>query len=184
MRDDLREDRLKLLYVAPERLVTAGFQQMLQDAHISLFAIDEAHCVSPMGPRLPPRISRALGHRRELPRRAAHGADRHGRSRDARRHHRAAWPARMRQCSPPASTGRTSPTPSCSGRRAREQLLDFLSTRRGESGIVYCLSRKKVEETADVAERAGRARAALSCRHGCAAPGRATRMPSSRRTAW
>src|SRR5690606_12076385 len=49
VREQLRADELKLLYVAPERLNTAGFQQMLQEAHISLFAIDEAHCVSQWG---------------------------------------------------------------------------------------------------------------------------------------
>jgi ATP-dependent DNA helicase RecQ len=45
VRDQLREGSLKLLYVAPERLVTAGFLHLLHDAQISLFAIDEAHCV-------------------------------------------------------------------------------------------------------------------------------------------
>jgi ATP-dependent DNA helicase RecQ len=49
IRDALRDGKLDLLYVAPERATTEGFQRLLQEADIGLFAIDEAHCVSEWG---------------------------------------------------------------------------------------------------------------------------------------
>ena len=45
----LRDDELDLLYIAPERATTRGFRDLLASAHIALFAIDEAHCVSEWG---------------------------------------------------------------------------------------------------------------------------------------
>jgi len=148
VRDDLRADRLKLLYVAPERLVTAGFQQMLQDAHISLFAIDEAHCVSQWGHDFRPEY-------RELSAIAANfpGVPRLALTATADPATRADIIERLGlKDAKVFASSFDRPNISYTivqRQKGREQLLDFLAARTGESGIVYCLSRRKVEETAD-----------------------------------
>ena len=49
VRDQAREGKIKILYVAPERLALPGFRRFLQSLDVSLIAIDEAHCISEWG---------------------------------------------------------------------------------------------------------------------------------------
>jgi len=148
VRRQLRAGKLDLLYVAPERVATPGFRSMLEGLDIALFAIDEAHCVSQWGHDFRPEY-RDLAQLTELfpgvPR-IALTATADPMTREDIIERLGLEDARV------FSTSFDRPNISYSiieRDNARQQLLGFLSGHKGESGIVYCLSRAKVEETAD-----------------------------------
>ena len=148
VRRSLREGTLDLLYVAPERLALPSFQESLRDAEISLFAIDEAHCVSQWGHDFRPEY-RGLAILADLfphvPRVALTATA------DAAT--RADIVERLRLGEARVfATSFDRPNISYTVVRkesTKSQLLGFLAGHPGESGIVYCLSRAKVERTAE-----------------------------------
>ncbi|MFN3703864.1 DNA helicase RecQ [Thermomonas sp.] len=139
---------LDLLYVAPERLLTPRFLALLDRAAIALFAIDEAHCVSQWGHDFRPEYRQlTLLHERwpDVPRIALTAtADAPTRREIVER--LALQDAEQFVSSFDRPNIRYSAVARDDGRR---QLLDFLDGHRGESGIVYCLSRRKVDATAE-----------------------------------
>jgi len=145
----LLEGGLDLLYVAPERLMLPHTLALLAQAHLSLFAIDEAHCVSQWGHDFRPEyIQLSILHERfpAVPRVALTAtADAPTRREIVAR--LALTEARhfISGFDRPNIRYRISEN---SG-NAREQLLRFIRNEHdGEAGIVYCLSRKRVEEVA------------------------------------
>ncbi len=137
-----------LLYVAPERLLTDGFLAWLERLPIALFAIDEAHCVSQWGHDFRPEyLALAVLHERwpKVPRIALTAtADPPTRREIAAK--LGLSEARMFVGGFDRPNIRYRVTPKSS---ARAQLIHFLRAEHaGHSGIVYCLSRKRTEETA------------------------------------
>src|SRR5262245_12187868 len=148
VRAQLLAGELKLIYVAPERLSTPAFQSMLQDVTISLFAIDEAHCVSQWGHDFRPEYRALSSIATNFP-----GVPRIALTATADPATRADIIERLAlKDAEVFATSFDRPNISYAivqRRQGKDQLLDFLKRHKGESGIVYCLSRKKVEQTAE-----------------------------------
>ena len=151
---DFSMGRLKLLYVAPERLLTPRFQALLDDARVSLFAIDEAHCVSQWGHDFRPEyLGLSTLHERfpAVPRIALTAtADAATRAEILTRLDLGAARVFVASFDRPNIRYRIAEKTDL-----RRQLLDFLAEHTGDAGIVYCSTRKKVEDTADALAAAG-----------------------------
>ena len=152
--DRITRGDLRLLYIAPERLVKAETIELLKRAKIALLAVDEAHCISQWGHDFRPEYAALGAVHAELgnvqtvaftatadaatrsdivdklfSRRPAvfvHGFDR----------------PNLRLAMQAKSGG-------------RKQIADFIGEHRGQSGIVYCASRRKTEELADALRGSG-----------------------------
>jgi ATP-dependent DNA helicase RecQ len=145
----VRNGDLDLIYVAPERLMTPRCLEMLEASKIALFAIDEAHCVSQWGHDFRPEyIKLSILHERfpEVPRIALTAtADPQTRAEIARR-------LKLEDAAQFVSSFdrpniRYQIVEKANGRK---QVLDYIQAEHpGDAGVVYCLSRKKVEETAE-----------------------------------
>ncbi len=144
---ELLAGELELLYVAPERLLTGRFLSLLGRAQVALFAIDEAHCVSQWGHDFRPEYRQlTVLHERwpQIPRIALTAT---------------ADPPTQREIAERLDLSQARHFVSSFDRpnirytvvqkdNAKRQLLAFLGNHRDEAGIVYCMSRRKVEETA------------------------------------
>ncbi|MQR01293.1 DNA helicase RecQ [Glaciimonas soli] len=151
----VRNGDLDLVYVAPERLLTPRCLELLEASKIALFAIDEAHCVSQWGHDFRPEyIKLSILHERfpNVPRIALTAtADHQTREEIALR----------LQLEDGAKFVSSFDRPNIRYQivekaNGRKQLLDFIQAEHvGDAGIVYCLSRKKVEETAEFLNQQG-----------------------------
>jgi len=145
----LTHGELDLLYIAPERLMMPRMQRLLSQVHIALFAIDEAHCVSQWGHDFRPeyiQLSILYQHFPDVPRIALTATA------DERTQQEIIQRLGLEQARV-FNNGFDRPNIRYriaeNNGNAREQLLRFIRNEHdGESGIVYCLSRKRVDDTA------------------------------------
>jgi ATP-dependent DNA helicase RecQ len=148
VREDVARGELRLLYVAPERLLQSDTLDLLRRAQVTMLAVDEAHCISQWGHDFRPeyaalgKVQEALGGLQTVAFTAT--AD-------------AATRADILQklfSRPPAVFVHGFDRPNLrlamqakSG--GRKQILDFVKAHQGQSGIIYCASRRKTEEIAN-----------------------------------
>jgi ATP-dependent DNA helicase RecQ len=143
------DGKLDLLYLAPERLRTESTRHLLDQGTISLFAIDEAHCVAQWGHDFrPDYLGLSVLHERwpRVPRIAVTAtATEHTRAEIVERLALGGARQFVASFDRPNIQYRIEPK-----NEPRRQLLRLLRTEHpGEAGIVYCLSRASVEKTAD-----------------------------------
>lgn len=143
----LRAGDLKLLYVAPERLLTGRFLDLLEQVELSLFAIDEAHCVSQWGHDFRPEYRQLTILHERFPKvpRIALTATADAPTRREIIERLGLESARCFVASFDRPNIRYGVVEKDNPRR---QLKGFLARHRDEAGIVYCLSRNKVDLTA------------------------------------
>lgn len=146
--DDIAAGTLRLLYVAPERLVSERFLRFLDNTPVSLFAIDEAHCVSQWGHDFRPEYRQLglLAERYPAVPRIALTATADAETRADIKHYLKLENAPEFIASFDRPNIRYEVVEKNNGKK---QLLDFIHKEmQGQSGIVYCLSRKSVEDVA------------------------------------
>jgi len=152
----LLADKLKMLYIAPERLFAGGFMELLGRCEISLFAIDEAHCVSQWGHDFRPEyLKLAILKERfaNIPRLALTATADTPTEKDIIERLGLNYGEIFRDGfdRPNICYRLTDKTGGAA------QLLSFIQTDHSENaGIVYCMSRKKVEQTAAKISATGR----------------------------
>lgn len=150
------EGRLKLLYISPEKLLTEA-NYLLRDMHISLFAIDEAHCISQWGHDFRPEYAQMGILHQQFPHvpiialtATADKITREDIIRQLHLNHPRTFISSFDR-----------PTLSLTVKRGYQQkeksktILDFIARHPGESGIIYCMSRSKTESVAQMLQKQG-----------------------------
>jgi ATP-dependent DNA helicase RecQ len=152
--DDLARGELRLVYVAPERLLKPETLELLKRAKVTMLAVDEAHCISQWGHDFRPEyaalgtVQSALGGVQTVAFTAT--AD-------------AATRADILQKlfgKPPAVFVHGFDRPNLrlamqAKAGGRKQIVDYVKNQKGQSGIVYCASRRKTEEISDYLREEG-----------------------------
>jgi ATP-dependent DNA helicase RecQ len=146
---DLLDGKLKLLYVSPEKIVSHGFLPLLNRLKISLFAIDEAHCISAWGHDFRLEYTQLSFLKKKFPHvptiALTATADKVTRKDIIDQ-------LQLGEAAAVYIASFDRPNLWLEVRPANkriEQIIDFIREHKSQAGIIYCLSRKSTEETAD-----------------------------------
>lgn len=143
--DALLAGYIKLLYVSPEKLVSQSFQPLLKRLKISLFAIDEAHCISAWGHDFRPEYTQLRFLKAQFPKvpvlALTATADKLTRKDIVEQLNLRDPDIFISSFDRPNISLQVRPA-----QRRLEQIIEFLKQHPKQSGIIYCLSRKSCEE--------------------------------------
>lgn len=143
---NIANGRCKLIYIAPERLLTPDFCELVAQLPVSMVAVDEAHCISQWGHDFRPSYRKIPQFLRNLPRRPIISAFTATATAQVRED---IVQALQLQNPERLVTSFDRPNLYYEVRRVsdrEDQLLRFLNSQNGASGIIYCLTRKKTEQ--------------------------------------
>lgn len=153
---ECRQGRVKLLYISPERLI-AETNFLLKDIKISLFAIDEAHCISQWGHDFRPEYTQLKILRQQFP-----DVPIVALTATADKITREDIMKQLDMRDPQVFISSFDrPNLSLNVKRGLQQkkkiraIFDFIRRHPGESGIIYCMSRNKTEKVAGILEEHG-----------------------------
>ncbi|MAW21254.1 MAG: DNA helicase RecQ [Flavobacteriales bacterium] len=149
VKSDISDGKTKLLYVAPESLVKAENTEFLSSVNISFYAIDEAHCISEWGHDFRPeyrKLKQIVNNIGEAPIIALTATATPKVRQDIMKNLEIS-DAKLYLSSFNRSNLFYEIQPK---KDVAKQIIQYINSRQGESGIVYCLSRKKVEEISEI----------------------------------
>ena len=152
--EQIAAGRYRLVFVAPERLLTPRFLQVIERLQVRAFAIDEAHCISHWGHDFRPEYRQLAEIKSRFPKASVHAY-----TATATERVRADIAEQLRLANPAVLVG-TFDRPNLVYRivprvDARAQVLEVLRRHAGEAAIVYCISRKDAELMAQALQANG-----------------------------